>query len=34
MFDRFTGVAPEEAVRWTAMVDLCRPVFARVGMIV
>jgi hypothetical protein len=32
MFDHVTGLAPEEAARWTAMVEQCRPVLAADGM--
>ncbi len=32
MFDQVVGLAPEEAARWTAMVELCRPVLAAKGI--
>lgn len=32
MFDRVAGLAPEQAARWTAMVEQCRPVLAAEGM--
>ncbi|MFI9243962.1 hypothetical protein ACIGXF_15480 [Streptomyces sp. NPDC053086] len=32
MFDHVTGLRPEEAARWTALVEQCRPVLANEGM--
>lgn len=32
MFDDVIGLRPEEAARWTALVELCRPVLASEGM--
>jgi hypothetical protein len=32
VFDHVTGLAPEQAERWTAMVEQCRPVLAAKGM--
>jgi hypothetical protein len=32
MFDDVTGLRPEEAARWTALVEQCRPVLANEGM--
>ncbi|MEU4346188.1 hypothetical protein [Streptomyces sp. NPDC023838] len=32
MFDHLTGLRPEEAARWTALVEQCRPVLANEGM--
>ncbi|MFG2574559.1 hypothetical protein [Streptomyces sp. NPDC048481] len=32
MFDHMSGLRPEEAARWTALVEECRPVLEREGM--
>ncbi|MFE1904226.1 hypothetical protein ACFW96_11185 [Streptomyces gardneri] len=32
MFDHVAGLRPEEAARWTALVEHCRPVLAGEGM--
>ena len=32
MFDDVIGLRPEEAARWTALVEQCRPVLANEGM--
>jgi len=32
MFDHVTGLVPEEAARWTTMVEQCRPVLEADGM--
>ncbi|MFB6837600.1 hypothetical protein [Streptomyces sp. NPDC056361] len=32
MFDHVVGLRPEEAARWTALVEQCRPVLAGEGM--
>ncbi len=32
MFDDAIGLRPEEAARWTALVEQCRPVLANEGM--
>jgi hypothetical protein len=32
MFDDIIGLRPEEAARWTALVEQCRPVLATEGM--
>lgn len=32
MFDHVIGLRPEEAARWTALVEQCRPVLADDGM--
>ncbi|MFD7978344.1 hypothetical protein [Streptomyces sp. NPDC059071] len=32
MFDHVAGLRPEEAARWTALVEQCRPVLAGEGM--
>ena len=32
MFDDIIGLRPEEAARWTALVEQCRPVLASEGM--
>lgn len=32
MFDEVVGLRPEEAARWTAVVEQCRPVLANEGM--
>lgn len=32
MFDQVVGLTPEQAERWTAMVERCRPVLAAEGM--
>jgi hypothetical protein len=32
MFDDIIGLRPEEAARWTALVEECRPVLASEGM--
>ena len=32
MFDHVAGLTPEQAARWTAMVEQCRPVLAAEGM--
>ena len=32
MFDDVIGLRPEEAARWTALVEQCRPVLASEGM--
>ncbi|MDX3638329.1 hypothetical protein [Streptomyces sp. MB09-02B] len=32
MFDHIGGLRPEEAARWTALAELCRPVLANDGM--
>jgi hypothetical protein len=32
MFDDVIGLRPEEAARWTALAELCRPILANEGM--
>ncbi|MTE13378.1 hypothetical protein [Nocardia aurantiaca] len=32
MFDDVIGLSPEDAVRWTALVEQCRPILANDGM--
>ncbi|MEV7571275.1 hypothetical protein [Streptomyces tanashiensis] len=32
MFDHVVGLRPEEAARWTALVEQCRPVLSGEGM--
>ncbi len=32
MFDHFIGLSPEEAARWTALVEQSRPVLESAGM--
>ncbi|MFC9399257.1 hypothetical protein ACFTWS_40060 [Streptomyces sp. NPDC057027] len=32
MFDHVVGLQPEEAARWTALAEQCRPVLAGEGM--
>ncbi|MFE7760434.1 hypothetical protein [Streptomyces sp. NPDC057438] len=32
MFDHIGGLRPEEAARWTALAEQCRPVLANDGM--
>ena len=32
MFDHVKGLSPDEAARWTSLVELCRPVVAGGGM--
>ncbi|MFE5596912.1 hypothetical protein [Streptomyces sp. NPDC056549] len=32
MFDHVVGLRPEEAARWTALVERCRPVLTGEGM--
>ncbi|GAB7110553.1 hypothetical protein JCM4814A_88700 [Streptomyces phaeofaciens JCM 4814] len=32
MFDHFSGLRPEQAARWVALVEQCRPVLENDGM--